>query len=203
MLTLDDYMHSGSLPHIPIYTDGMINKALRIHRHNVIYCREELQKRILMSEDDPFKSKNFFDVTSNQMRRKIMNSQESCIIVTTSGMLNGGPVLRYLERLGRYTENKMMLVGYQVEGTRGRDLQDGKKELDINGRKVPVNLEVETYHLSAHADRQQLERFVESINGLENIFIVHGEPAKSRQFNDALKEKYKTHLPRIGEQFTL
>ena len=59
LLMLDDYMNSGLIPKVPIYVDGMINKAMRIHRHNVIYCRKELQSRILMSDYDPFKSDNF------------------------------------------------------------------------------------------------------------------------------------------------
>src|SRR5271157_1266537 len=59
LFILDDYIRSGVLPQVPIYVDGMIGKVMRIYRHNVIYCKDEVQKRILMSEDDPFKSKNF------------------------------------------------------------------------------------------------------------------------------------------------
>lgn len=203
LLLLDDYMASGAIPKTKIYIDGAINKAMRIHRHNVIFCKGELQKRILMSEEDPFKSKNFYNVMTRQARQKAMNTSEPCIIVTTSGMLTGGPILKYLEKLGRYSMNKMVLVGYQAEGTRGRDLQDGKKEIMINDKKVAINLKVEMYHLSAHADRPQLLRFISSVHNLKHVFIVHGEPEKSRQFYEAVKDKHKAYLPMMLEEFTI
>jgi predicted metal-dependent RNase len=203
LLLLDDYMHSGVIPKTKIYIDGMIGKAMRIHRHNVIYCRDELQKRILMSEDDPFKSNNFYNVITKQLRSKLMSSDESCIIVTTSGMLTGGPVLKYIEKLARFSVNKMVLVGYQAEGTRGRDLQDGKKEILINDLKIAINMKVEMYHLSAHADRPQLMTLISKIQGLKHIFIVHGESEKSQQFYDALKNNYNTYLPKLLEEFEI
>src|SRR5208337_909153 len=109
-------------PKVKIYVDGMINKANRIYRHNVIYCRDELQKRILMSDYDPFRSPNFFPIESKQARAKVISEKESSIIVTTGGMLSGGPVLFYLSKLGTNNTNKMILVGYQGEGTPGRAL---------------------------------------------------------------------------------
>ena len=77
LLLLDDYMRSGILQKVPIYMDGMIGKAMRIHRHNVIYCRDELQKRILLNDDDPFKSKNFNNVTTRQQRSRIMEGKDN------------------------------------------------------------------------------------------------------------------------------
>ncbi len=204
LLMLDDYVKSGIIPKVNIYTDGMINKAMRIHRHNVIYCKEELQKRILLSEDDPFKSVNFHDVDNVSVRKKVMRSDEASIIVTTSGMLTGGPVLRYLEGLSKYSENKLILVGYQGEGTLGRKIQDGEKEVEIKGRKVQIKMGVETYHLSAHADREQLIKLVSKVNDLQNVFIVHGEGKKTQEFHDAISgNKYKVHVPEIGQEFNV
>ena len=202
LFILDDYMKSGMIPKVPIYLDGMINKAMRIHRHNVIYCKEELQKRILMNEDDPFKSKHFNEVNTKQDRSKVMKEEGSSIIVTTSGMITGGPVMKYIERLGSDEKNKMILVGYQAEGTKGRALSDGAKELVINEKKVPINLKVEQYHLSAHADRQQLMSFIGKVNGLKNIFVVHGEPKKQLEFLEALKHKYNAVMPVPKEEYT-
>jgi len=179
----------------------MINKAMRIHRHNVIYCRDELQKRILMSEDDPFKSDNFYPIDTRQKRSKVMNSQEACIIVTTSGMITGGPVMKYIEKLAGNELNKLILVGYQAEGTGGRALADGAKELEVNGKKIKINMAIELYHLSAHADRPQLERFISSIKGLRKIFIVHGEQGKSEELAKAMSKRYETHVPDLGSEF--
>ncbi len=198
LLVLDDYMKSGIIPKIRIYMDGMIGKAMRIHRHNVIYCREELQKRILMNDDDPFKSENFHNVTTKQQRAKIMAGGEPSIIVTTSGMMTGGPVLKYIEHMGGRPENKMIIVGYQAEGTLGREIAEGAKEVSIDGRKAEIKMKVEKYHLSAHADRQQLLSFAGRVKGLKKIFIVHGDPSRSRELQEALKDKYETHHPELA-----
>ena len=189
LLLLDDHINSGIIPKVPIYVDGMINKAMRIHRHNVIYCRKELQSRILMSDYDPFKSKNFYPVERKSTRNKIIKQDESCIIVTTSGMITGGPVLFYLSQLSNNNLNKIMMVGYQANGTRGRELQDGAKTMDINDSKIEIKMDVETYHLSAHADRRGLESVINKISGLKNVFIVHGEKSRSESLKEFVDKK--------------
>lgn len=198
LLVLDDYMKSGVIPKVKLYMDGMIGKSMRIHRHNVIYCRDELQKRILMNDDDPFKSENFHNVTTRQQRSKIMDGGEASIVVTTSGMLTGGPVLKYIERMAKDPKNKLLFVGYQAEGTLGRKLLEGAKSVQIDGRKVQVNMKMERYHLSAHADRQQLMSFIGKIKGLKKAFIVHGEPGRSRELQEALKEKVDAYHPQLA-----
>lgn len=203
LLVLDDYMKSGLIPKTKIYMDGMIGKAMRIHRHNVVYCRDELQKRILMNDDDPFKSINFHNVTTRQQRGRIMFGEEPVIVVTTSGMLTGGPVLKYIENMAKFPQNKLILVGYQAEGTLGRAIEDGVKDVNIDGRKVHVNMKVERYNLSAHADRQQLLSFAGRVSGLKNVFIVHGEPDRSAELQEALKEKYNAVLPELASSHTV
>ena len=203
LLFLDDNINSGALPKVPIYIDGMINKAMRIHRHNVIYCRKELQSRILMSEYDPFKSKNFVVVDKKGTRNKIVTEEESAIIVTTSGMLSGGPVFFYLSKLAGNSLNKMIMVGYQAEGTLGREMQDGNRHITIDKTKIDVQLKVETYHLSAHADRKGLESVMSSINGLKNVFIVHGEKSKSESLREYASKKYKAIVPELEGEYTI
>ena len=203
MLLLDDYMKSGRLEHVPIYMDGMIGKAMRIHRHNVIYCRDELQKRILMNDDDPFKSTNFKTVRTKSERSHIMGDDQSSIIVTTGGMMTGGPIVKYMERMGRDEMNKLILVGYQAAGTPGRAILEGAKEVMIADRRVTVGMQVERYHLSAHADRQQLATFIAHMHLLRNIYIVHGEKSKSMEFNNYLKKKYNSNVPEIGSTYTI
>ncbi len=199
LLYLDDFMNSGVLPKVPIYVDGVIGKVMRIFRHNVIYCRKEIQSKILMSDYDPFKSDNFNFVESKQQRKKIIDANESCIIVTTAGMLTGGPVVGYMKALAGNSANKLILVGFQPEGTSGRALLDGHKEIDFHGAKLKVNMTVEMHKMSGHADRKQLELLPKKIHGLKTIFIVHGEPSKSKQLAEALSHGYHVVLPKIGE----
>ncbi len=204
LLFLDDNINSGALPKVPIYVDGMINKAMRIHRHNVIYCRKELQRRILMSDADPFKSENFSVVEKKNTRTRIATNDESSIIVTTSGMLSGGPIMYYLTKMAGNSLNKMILVGYQAEGTMGRAMQEGAREITINDSKIRVEMAVETYHMSAHADRKQLESIPGKIADLKRIFIVHGERSKSEYLKSELEKlpkKYEVTVPNIGDSF--
>ncbi len=203
LFIFDDYMNSGVLHKVPLYVDGMINKALRIHRHNVIYCRKEMQSRILMSDYDPFKSPNFTPVETKGQRNKIVAGSESSIVVTTSGMLSGGPIMFYLSKLGNNHMNKLILVGYQAEGTLGRAMQDGAKTININGSDVRVQLDVETYHLSAHADRVQLESIPAKIRGVKTVFIVHWEHNKAEELREALAQRYHTVVPKLGESFSI
>ncbi|MGC8730564.1 MAG: MBL fold metallo-hydrolase RNA specificity domain-containing protein [Candidatus Micrarchaeia archaeon] len=203
LLILDDYMNSGVIPKVPIYIDGMIKKALRIHRYNVIYCRKELQMKILMSDYDPFKSSNFIEINGKQMRNKIINSQEAAIIVTTSGMLTGGPALSYLSKMAQNPLNALFFVGYQAEGTLGREILNGAKEIKIDNKTVEIKLLVKNYHLSAHADRRQLEQLLKKIKGLEKVFIVHGEYEKSMQFRDDISSKYEAFVPKVGDSYRL
>lgn len=202
LLFLDDFMNSGQLPKVPIYVDGAIGKVLRIHRHNVIFCRKEIQSKILMSDYDPFKSDNFVMVEAKSMRNKIVDG-EACIIVTTAGMLTGGPVVFYLKKLAGDSLNKLILVGFQPEGTSGRALQDGAKEIDFHDSRLKISLAVEVFHMSAHADRKQLEMIPKKITGLKNIYIVHGEKKKSESLQEVLSKRYHVVVPKIGESFNI
>lgn len=203
LLTLDDNMNSGVIPKVPIYVDGMINKVMKIHRHNVIYCRKELQSRILMSEYDPFKSDNFHPVEKKSGRSAVAKHDGPCIIVTTSGMLAGGPVLYYLTKLAGDKNNKMMLVSYQAEKTLGREIQEGAKRVKVDNANVDIRLKVETYHLSGHAERRQLEILQDRIRGLKKVFIVHGDSKKSAEFYEDISKKRHAVLPKQGESFEL
>lgn len=200
---LDDYINSGMIPKIPIYVDGMINKVLRIYRHNVMFCKKELQSRILMSDNDPFRSKNFKIVDKKNIRNYIVNKDESNIIVTTSGMLTGGPVMFYLSKLAQNPMNKLILVGYQAEGTLGRDIQDGKKKVTINNTEIDIRLKVETFHISAHADRKRLEQIPIKLKSLKNIFLVHGESSKLEQLKIGLSKKYNVKIAQLNTEYEI
>ena len=203
LLSIDDYINSGAIPKVPIYVDGMINKALRIHRHNVIYCRKELQSRILMSDFDPFKSPNFVPVEKKGTRNAIVASDESSIIVTTSGMITGGPITFYLQKMAGNSLNKLILVGYQAEGTIGRQLQDGEKSIEIDGKRIKIEMGIEMHHLSAHADRKQLEQIPQRIAGIKKIFIVHGEYSKALSLKEELSKRFETEIPELGHEYSI
>ena len=189
LYTLENYLRSKQLHETPIYLDGMIKKALRIYRHNAINLKREVQYRILTSDDDPFKS-DFYKIPETKSREDVFE-QPTAIILTTSGMLNGGPVLHYLKKLAPDARNKVILVGFQAQGTRGRLLLEGADELEIDGEKVAINAALDQAPFSAHSDYAELMEFVSSIKGLKRIFVVHGEEEKSEEFASELRKKFK------------
>jgi len=204
LFLLENYMRSGLLQDVPIYLDGMVNKVLRIYRHNALFLKKEVQHRILSSEDDPFKSVHY-RVPQTKDRSDVLQ-QEKAIILATSGMLNGGPVLHYIKHLGPDERNTIVFTGYQGAGTRGRQLLEGQKELQLDDTLVPINIQVQEAKFSGHADFQGLTTFAKSIKGLKDIFIVHGEKAKSESLGKALGKIHKNariHVPALGEEIKI
>ncbi len=122
------------------------------------------------------------------------------IIVTTAGMLNGGPVLNYMTKLNQ--NSKIFLTGYQVEGTNGRRLLDGKP-VTIDGEKRHIRTPFAFYDFSAHSGKSDLYRYVRE-SGPETVVCVHGERAAASEFAENLRmEGFDAHAPRIGEELKL
>ncbi len=198
VLMLDSYMRGGLIEPAPIYIDGMIKKALHIFRHDVIYAKKELQHSILVSDVDPFKSRYVFVPQSRDRRDAI---EEGSIIITTSGMLKGGPVMTYLRELAGDKRNTLMFVGYQAPGTPGRRIMDGEKSVRIRGQEVKLKMNIETLKMSAHADHNGLVQYLNNVKGLEKVFIVHGEERKRKELEESLDKKYEVFLPKVGEEY--
>jgi putative mRNA 3-end processing factor len=118
------------------------------------------------------------------------------IILTTAGMLNGGPVLNYITKLG--PSSKIFLTGYQVDGTNGRKLMNGKP-LDIDGRKEVVRTPWVYYDFSAHAGKSDLYEYVRK-SSPEIVICIHGDQKVANEFAESLKaEGFKAHAPRQGD----
>lgn len=195
LLTLEAYMRSGQIPRTPIVIDGMVSKANRIYRKNVLYLREEIWKHILITEQDPFKSP-FYTVPRTKDRRDVLNKQ--AIIVAPSGMLTGGPSVYYLEKLAGDPKNAVILVGYQAKNTPGRQLLEGKKDIHIAGKEIRVEASVHLVHMSAHADRRDLITYAKRV-GAKHIYLVHGEEEKAIDLADALDAS----VPALGDTYDL
>jgi putative mRNA 3-end processing factor len=128
---------------------------------------------------------------------------EPSVIVTTAGMLNGGPALFYLSRLYRDPRSKILLTGYQVEGTNGRlALEQGIVE--TRGEVLSLKPKVEQYDFSAHSGDNELKKLVRDFckKGTERVFVVHGD--KTEAFVKWIKEEIgvEAYAPTNGESFT-
>lgn len=122
------------------------------------------------------------------------------IIITTAGMLNGGPIMDYLPRVNG--KSAVLLTGYQVSGTNG-DMLLRTGHINIDGKPVKVPAEVEYFDFSAHAGQDDLYEYVKGCEP-STVVCVHGDRDSSTAMADRLREQgYDAHAPKIGETITL
>jgi len=135
---------------------------------------------------------HFTVVSSYRETMELRTDNKPKIVIAGSGMLTGGRMLNYLETQAQNPNNTLLFVGYQAEGTRGRKLLEGEKELKVYGKWVPFHMEVaEIEGLSAHADHAELMDWMRKIkNKPERIFIVHGEKESAEALQKGIKETY-------------
>jgi KH/beta-lactamase-domain protein len=211
MLVLEEAMRSGDIPEMPVYLDGMIREATAIHTAYPDYLRESLRERILYEDDNPFLADHFHQVDGGEEMRRDIADEEQSIVLTTSGMIEGGPIMSWLRLLGGESENELVFVGYQAEGTLGRQIQRGQDEItmtdtkDGRAERVSLRMGVETVEgFSGHADRQGLENFVKTMNPRpEQVLCVHGDESSTDQLSSALYQEMnmRTFAPKNLETF--
>jgi len=128
--------------------------------------------------------------------------EKPCVIVSSAGMLQGGPVLWYLKKLLSNKNTKIFLTGYQVEGTNGRNLLD-KRLLDLDGETVKVKNEVKKFDFSAHASQDELIELVKLVDP-ELVVCVHGDEEIINVFQKKLKiEGFNSVAPKLGQEIKL
>ncbi|UOY09679.1 beta-CASP ribonuclease aCPSF1 [Methanonatronarchaeum sp. AMET6-2] len=196
MLVIEEHMRNGRMDKVPVYLDGMIWEATAIHTTYPEYLNEKIKNRIFHKEKNPFLSDIFNRVDSNNMRQEVIKG-EPCVILSTSGMLNGGPIIQYFKELAPDPKNNLTFVGYQAEGTLGRRIQKGWDEVPLSGgnertESVKVRLDVDSIEgFSGHSDRQQLIEFIRSMKSKpEKVLTVHGDEEKCIDLASTLYKKF-------------
>ncbi len=180
---------------IPVYLDGMIWEATAVHTAYPEYLNRSLKNSIFLGEN-PFLSDIFVQVDDADKRREVIEEKESSIILATSGMLNGGPVLEYLKGLASDDKNTLIFVGYQAEGTLGRRIQKGWNEIQLSDegkiRNIKINMDIKTIDgFSGHSDRNQLFEFVKGIRPLPSkVICMHGENTKCMALASGIHKKF-------------
>jgi putative mRNA 3-end processing factor len=173
LLALDEYELKGH-----IYLDGMSMKATRI-----IDSYPELQREYNLVKR-ALKRLNVRFITNPSVRKKAIKTPS--VIITTSGMLTGGPVTRYIEKLYDRDDCTLILTGFQVPGTEGALLlKTGRyihQDLDLK-----MDMSVRKFDFSSHAPRTELFNFARQINP-KKIFCVHGE--NTVRFAKELKDEF-------------
>ena len=176
---------------IDCYLDGMAIEITRTLRQYPEYVRDAdaLQRAV----------SNARFVTGKHGQRSRL-TEKNTVILTTAGMLGGGPVVSYIPQIRQHPTNKIALTGYQVEGTPGRELVDtGRAEFD--GRVLPVSAQVEQYDFSAHADSGGLRAFLDAYQDTP-VVINHGDDC-SGYAEELAADGFEVSAPELGETLSL
>lgn len=211
MLILDGYMRRGLMKEAPVFIEGMISEATAITTAYPEYLGREVRHSILHEEINPFQSDYFTVVEHPSVRQEVIDG-EPCIIMATSGMLEGGPVIEYFKSLADDEKNSMIFVSYQIEGTMGRRVQKGLNEVTMMGSDgrldiAKVRLRVESIEgFSGHSDRRQLINYLTHLQPKpERVVVCHGERAKCLGMANFLQRRceLQAFAPSVMETFRL
>lgn len=181
LLILNEAVARGLLPKdLTIYVEGLVNEVTAIHTQYPEYLNRNIREAIYNGEN-PFISDNIKIIEGDVARPDIVEDRPS-VIVATSGMLTGGPAVDYLTLIAGDPRSSLVFVGYQAEGTLGRTIKDGARELTmvVENRIQVLKVGLEVYSIdgfSGHSDQRELLNYVRDISPKPSkIILNHGEP---------------------------
>jgi hypothetical protein len=208
VLRVEEAVRTGELPQVPVYLDGMIWDINAIHTAYPDFLSSSVRNHVFQ-DNNPFTSDILRRVGSPTERQEVIEGGP-CIIIATSGMLNGGASVEYFRNLSDSPNNLIIFKCYQAIGSLGRQVQEGAKEIimtDNNGEKVHVKLQVETLSgLSAHSGRNELVQYISRMNPRpKKIIVNHGEASKCLDLASSLYRlnKIETNVPKNLETIRL
>ncbi len=199
ILILRAMQRAGAIPEFPIYVDGMVRSVCNVYRHRWPDLSSELGA-LVDSGMQPFQDKWVRPVKA-RWRHQIPRPDEPSCIVSSSGMLTGGPSVSYARRILDQPRNAIIFPGYTDEESPGRRLQELEPgdELKLEGQTVDVRAQVERVSLSAHADQPQLMQLVDHFRP-RSVILVHGEPEAQNALGEELDAKCRVYTPTLGER---
>jgi metallo-beta-lactamase family protein len=154
-----------------------------------------------------FCTQRFRAIESSQESKELTSSRMPAIVISSSGMATGGRVLHHLKAALPDGRNTIVLVGFQAEGTRGRQLLDGARTVKIHGQQIPVAARIERVEsMSAHADSSEILRWLGGFTRPPTTaFLVHGEPGPMDILAASITSKlgWSVHTPHLGEAITI
>lgn len=181
---------------IPIYLDGMARKITQV----VGNCRDPYVKDCQKLHN----VMNRVTIVENPRNRERIAKKKGVVIVTSSGMMQGGPVMSYAPHIIGDSKNWIVLTGYQAIGTRGRSLWEDRLWYDKKQR-TKVNAHVRKYDFSAHHGQDSIRKLMHQLNP-KDLFLVHGDTEAVGSSERYAKEAFKktnVHNPYVGEEFEL
>lgn len=191
---------------IPVYLDSpMAQKATEIFKDFPELYSRELAAHI--QSDDPFNFPGLVTVSSHTASAKLREDTTAKVIIAGSGMMTGGRITAHAQAFLPDPNTRILFVGYQADGTLGRQILDGAKDVRIFGQNVAVNAHVrEVTSLSSHADYNGLMEWLQKIDGYTDVILTHGEDDARDGLEQHMKEKRITgvvHKPQYGESLEI
>ncbi|MCC7264369.1 MAG: MBL fold metallo-hydrolase [Candidatus Latescibacteria bacterium] len=197
------------IPDIPVFVDSpLATNATEVFRLHPECLDRETYRLYLQDQRDPFGFDRLSYVRTVEESKKLNSLKFPHLIISASGMAEGGRILHHLKNNLDNHRNLVLLVGYAAQDTLARRLMDGEKVVRIFGEEYPVRCRVKVMDaFSAHADRRELLDYL-AFNGperLKRIFLVHGEPEQAQSFKDALRSQGypEVNIPEPGEVYSL
>lgn len=207
LYTIRELEEHQKIPTLQVFVDSpMAIDATKIFENRL--ADQDLEARVLKIQGkNIFRPKRLQICKSRNQSKEINKQKNRAIIISSSGMVTGGRILHHLvERLPR-EENTILFVGYQAEGTRGRAILEGKPEIKIHGRNIPVNAKIENITgYSGHADYNEILAWLMGFNKApEKTFIVHGEPDAASSMKEKIEQKFgwNVEIPEFRQSFEL
>ncbi|MBX3335064.1 MAG: MBL fold metallo-hydrolase [Nitrospira sp.] len=196
VMRIKELVGEGRVDPIPIYIDSpLANKATGVFKRHP-ECYDDETSKTFSDAGDVFASRYIRFVSSPEESKRLNAMRGPCVIISSSGMCEGGRIVHHLKHAIQDEANVIVIVGFQAEHTLGRKLIEGWDVVPIFGVPTPRRAQVVRFNgLSAHADRNDLLAYVRAIDPLPStIFIVHGEEKQALSLGAAIQAEH----PRIN-----
>ena len=197
---------AGRIPVLPIFLDSpMAVRAVSV------YCdhldEHDFEMKSLTAEACVLETGSVRMVKTTEESKALNQFKEPCVIISASGNLAGGRILHHLKSRLSDSRNTVLFVGYQPQGSLGRLLSEGKKEVKIHGKRIAVKARIESLHgLSAHADSEEILEWMSRLkHPPSRIFLIHGEPEAQESLKGKLEKviSSKIVIPEYLEEVEL
>jgi Cft2 family RNA processing exonuclease len=204
ILILKAFRASGLLSPIKIFVDGMCKAVCNAYEQQSHDLHPSLQKYLQNSQRPLFMDPSFgVHAVSSKMRESLIAHPEPFVVISTSGMLSGGPAPIYAQAFAQSDRNAIIFTGYQDEEAPGALLLRTKQgdQITLNRQTVQLKCQVHRYSLSGHADAHQIEQVVRLVNP-QHLILVHGDTQALTSLAQRFR-KLEVSIPRSGDTTTL
>jgi len=204
---LNTLLRANRIPHLLVFLDSpMATKVTDVFGHWPEFFDPDM-RQLISQNRSPFDLPGLVMARSREDSKAINRIAGSAVIIAGAGMCTGGRIKHHLVRNISRPQSTVLFVGYQAEGTLGRQILEGATEVRILGEKHPVRARIERISgFSGHADRDELLRWASFLKQPpRTAFITHGEPAVAEHFSATLAEKkgWRASVPSPGQSVSI